>query len=115
MPSITKHKPGEFCWFELSTTNQTEAKRFYQTLFGWTSEDMPIGPDEAAASLEVCAGIYAAALLGRPVSLPLDRTNRFCRGIAASDYEWHQGGRPPAVSASATADSLFESMRGVRP
>jgi len=76
---------------------------------------LPIGPDEAAASLEVCAGIYAAALLGRPVSLPLDRTNRFCRGIAASDYEWHQGGRPPAVSAGAKADSPFESMRGVRP
>ena len=73
---------------------------------------LPIGPDEAAATLEVCAGIYAAALLGRPVSLPLDRTNRFCRGIAASDYDWHKGGRPAAVSAGATADSPLESMRG---
>jgi predicted dehydrogenase len=75
---------------------------------------LPIGPDESAAALEVCAGIYAAALLGRPVTLPLDRTSRFCRGIAASDYDGRNGGRPPAVSAGATADSPFESMRGVR-
>ena len=74
---------------------------------------LPIGPDDAAASLEVCAGIYAAALTGRPVSLPLDRTNRFCRGIEASDYDRHGRGRPPAVSVGASADSPFESMRGV--
>ena len=73
---------------------------------------LPIGPDEAAATLEVCAGIYAAALLGRPVSLPLDRTNGFCRGIAASEYDWHKRKGLAAVSAGATADSPFESMKG---
>jgi len=73
---------------------------------------LPIGPDEAITTLELCTGIYAAALLGRPVSLPLDRTNRFCRGIAASDYDWHKAGRPAAVPAVATADSPFESIGG---
>ena len=36
--------PGSFCWFELATTDQAAAKSFYETLFGWTSADMPIGP-----------------------------------------------------------------------
>jgi len=40
------HPPGSFCWFELSTTDQPAAKQFYEQLFGWTSEDSPIGPDE---------------------------------------------------------------------
>jgi predicted dehydrogenase len=73
---------------------------------------LPVGPEDAVATLELCTGFYAAALLGRPVSLPLDRTNRFCRGIAASDYDWHKAGRPAAVGAVATADSPFESIGG---
>jgi predicted dehydrogenase len=76
---------------------------------------LPIGPDEALATQELCAGIYASALLGRTISLPLDRTNRFSRGIAASDYDWHKGGRPVAVTAGATADSRLESIGGARP
>ena len=39
-------RPGDFCWFELATTDQAGAKRFYESLFGWTSADMPIGPTE---------------------------------------------------------------------
>jgi UDP-N-acetyl-2-amino-2-deoxyglucuronate dehydrogenase len=73
---------------------------------------LPIGPDDAAASLEVCAGIYAAALLGRPVSLPLDRANRCSQGITASEYAGHKGGRRSIASASAT-DVPFESMKGL--
>jgi len=79
-----------------------------------TGNPLPIGPEDSAATLEVCAGIYAAALQGRPVSLPLDRTSSFCRGIAASEYDSRNGRRVPTVSAGATADSPFESMRGVR-
>jgi predicted dehydrogenase len=73
---------------------------------------LPIGPDEAAASLEVCAGIYASALLGRPVSLPMDRAIRFSRGIAANEYDSHRRGRPALVSAGAGTDSPFESIEG---
>jgi len=36
--------PGSFCWFELATTDQDAAKRFYTDLFGWTSTDNPMGP-----------------------------------------------------------------------
>src|SRR5262245_8319526 len=40
------HTPGSFCWFELATTDQQAAKQFYEQLFGWTSNDMPMGPTE---------------------------------------------------------------------
>lgn len=44
MPNIDTHAPGSFCWFELGTSDQSAAKRFYGSLFGWASEDFPMGP-----------------------------------------------------------------------
>lgn len=46
MPEIDTYAPGTFCWVELSTHDGKDAKRFYTGLFGWSSEDSPIGPDE---------------------------------------------------------------------
>jgi predicted enzyme related to lactoylglutathione lyase len=40
-----EQKAGSFCWLELGTTNQTAAKSLYSNLFGWSVEDMPMGPD----------------------------------------------------------------------
>src|SRR5262245_63497960 len=40
-----EHAPGSFCWIELATTHGEAAKKFYGELFGWTSEDSPVGPD----------------------------------------------------------------------
>jgi predicted enzyme related to lactoylglutathione lyase len=37
-------KVGSFCWLELGTSNQSAATNFYTSLFGWTAEDMPMGP-----------------------------------------------------------------------
>lgn len=34
--------PGRFCWFELGTTDQEAAKKFYGGLFGWTHFDFPL-------------------------------------------------------------------------
>jgi uncharacterized protein len=45
MTNIEKHTPGSFCWIELATTDQNAAKGFYQKLFGWEANDMPMGPD----------------------------------------------------------------------
>lgn len=42
---INNAKPGNFCWFELATTDQSAAKKFYGGLFGWTANDVPMGPD----------------------------------------------------------------------
>ncbi len=46
MKIIDQHKPGDFSWIELGTTDQPAAKKFYSSLFGWTSSDNPMGPDQ---------------------------------------------------------------------
>ena len=46
MTNIDKHPAGSFCWIELATTDQTAAKKFYGAIFGWTPNDMPMGPNE---------------------------------------------------------------------
>jgi uncharacterized protein len=46
MPNIESHAPGTFCWVELATSDQPQAKKFYEALFGWAADDMPMGPNE---------------------------------------------------------------------
>jgi uncharacterized protein len=46
MPNIDKHPAGDFCWIELHTTDQAAGKNFYSSLFGWTIQDMPMGPGD---------------------------------------------------------------------
>lgn len=38
---VLKH--GAFSWFELMTTDVAGAKEFYGELFGWETEDQPMG------------------------------------------------------------------------
>jgi predicted enzyme related to lactoylglutathione lyase len=66
MPSVDKHSPGSFSWFELATTDQNAAKQFYQSLFGWDSADFPIGPSEAYTIFRVGGRDAAAAYAMRP-------------------------------------------------
>ncbi len=40
-----KLAPGLFGWVDLMTNDVPAAKAFYGGLFGWTSQDMPMGPD----------------------------------------------------------------------
>ena len=46
---VATHAPGTFCWVELGTTDKSAARRFYEELFGWTTQEFPIGPDESYA------------------------------------------------------------------
>ncbi len=50
---VSKHTPGTFCWVELSTTDQSGAKKFYSELFGWGINDMPMGPDSFYTMLQL--------------------------------------------------------------
>ncbi len=50
---INTAKPGAFCWFELSTSDQAAAKKFYGQLFGWTANDYPMGPDSVYTMLQL--------------------------------------------------------------
>jgi predicted enzyme related to lactoylglutathione lyase len=38
-------KNGSFAWLELGTTDRRAAKNFYSNLFGWSAEDMSMGPE----------------------------------------------------------------------
>lgn len=46
MANVDMHAPGNFCWVELATSDRGAAKRFYRGLFGWDSQDTPMGPGE---------------------------------------------------------------------
>jgi predicted dehydrogenase len=48
---------------------------------------LPIGPEEARASLEICTAIYASTLNGRPVKLPIDYTNNCYAGLTTAVYD----------------------------
>ena len=45
MTTLTKYAPGTPSWYELNTSDGKAAKDFYTGLFGWTSEDAPVGED----------------------------------------------------------------------
>ena len=46
VPVVEEHAPGDFCWMELATTDQTAAKEFYRGLFAWSFSEFPTGPNE---------------------------------------------------------------------
>jgi predicted dehydrogenase len=48
---------------------------------------LPIDPEEARASLEICTAIYSSALSGRPVTLPIDHTNNCYAGLTTAIYD----------------------------
>jgi predicted dehydrogenase len=64
-------------------------------------QPLPIGPEEARRSLELCAAIYESCLSGQPVSLPLDNAIPSCEGITADEYDRYRSaiGRNECVEA----------------
>lgn len=41
----TQHAPGTFCWFECATSDAAAATAFYEQLFAWTSDQVPMPGD----------------------------------------------------------------------
>ena len=66
MTNIEKHAPGAFSWIELATTDQTAAKDFYAKIFGWSSQDFPIGPTEVYTIFQSEGRDAAASCMLRP-------------------------------------------------
>jgi hypothetical protein len=65
MPFVDQHAPGSFCWIELSTTDQSAAKSFYTSLFGWTFRDSPMGPNDFYTMFQLEGHNSAAAYTQR--------------------------------------------------
>jgi predicted enzyme related to lactoylglutathione lyase len=53
MGEFTEHAPGTFCWVELATTDTAAAKDFYTELFGWGTNDIPMGPNSFYTMLQI--------------------------------------------------------------
>jgi predicted enzyme related to lactoylglutathione lyase len=66
MTNIDRHPPGSFCWIELHTTDQNAAKSFYDALFGWDPEDMPMGPNDFYTIFKLQGRDAAAGCTLRP-------------------------------------------------
>jgi len=49
----TEFAPGTFCWAELATTDGPGAKKFYGELFGWQTQDIPVGPGMVYSILQL--------------------------------------------------------------
>jgi predicted enzyme related to lactoylglutathione lyase len=43
MGKRSEYAPGTFSWVDLATSDQDGAKRFYAELFGWETDDVPVG------------------------------------------------------------------------
>jgi len=46
MPLVETYAPGTFCWADLGTPDAAAATRFYTSLFAWTADQRPMGPDD---------------------------------------------------------------------
>lgn len=66
MPHIDHHPPGAFCWFELATDDQNAAKSFYGSLFGWSVNDVAMGPNDFYSMFQLEGRDTGAACTLRP-------------------------------------------------
>jgi predicted dehydrogenase len=60
------------------------------------SRPLPVPPKEALRSLQLCAGIYDAAITGNEVSFPLNPATAIYGGISQSSYARRKRHAPPA-------------------
>jgi predicted enzyme related to lactoylglutathione lyase len=66
MTNVDKHPAGSFCWIELHTTDQPAAKSFYNAIFGWEADDMPMGPGDFYTMFQLQGRTAAAGCTLRP-------------------------------------------------
>lgn len=69
MPKRTEYAQGTPDWVDLQTTDQSAAKQFYGSLFGWSFDDRPM-PDGGAYSMAMLNGETVAAIAPMPPGAP---------------------------------------------
>ena len=69
MAETPSHAAGQFCWVELIASDQAAARSFYTELFGWDTEEVPMGED-ATYTMFHKGGKYTAALYQVDPSMP---------------------------------------------
>lgn len=94
MPAIDRHEPGAFCWVELATTDPAAALRYYKPLFGWTTNDFPMGD----------AGVYSI----------VQKNGRDVGGLAGLMPQQREAGVPPNWASYVAVESADESAEKAR-
>jgi predicted enzyme related to lactoylglutathione lyase len=89
MGERTSYTPGTFSWVDLATTDQPAAKSFYGELFGWDSDDQPVGE-----------GVFYSMMLkdGKAVS-----------AIAPQPQQQAEAGVPPLWQSYITVESADDA------
>src|SRR5690242_6674904 len=94
MSKRTQYTPGTFSWVDLSTNDQTAAKEFYISLFGWEADDRPVGDGVSYSMMQLDGGEVAA--------------------ISPQPEQQREAGAPPAWNSYITVASADESLAQVK-
>jgi uncharacterized protein len=94
MSERTSYTPGTFSWADLTTTDQQDAKRFYSGLFGWETEDNPVGEGV----------VYTMAKLG----------GRDIGAISPQPKQQREAGVPPMWNSYITVPSADAALERAR-
>lgn len=92
-----EYLPGKFVWFEHASNDSAQARAFYEPLFGWHTEEMPLGAETYAMIQNAVAGIggYRTALPGV--------SNRWLAYLSVEDVDAAHAGAVAAGAKSLTA------------
>ncbi|GAA2339800.1 VOC family protein [Streptomyces caniferus] len=64
--------PGSLCWTELYTTDAAAARTFYQTVFGWSTQDVPLPGGDGIYTLLTPADGGEERMHGGLMEVPAD-------------------------------------------
>jgi predicted enzyme related to lactoylglutathione lyase len=86
MPKRTEYAQGTPNWVDLQTTDQSAAKQFYGSLFGWSFDDQP-SPDGNVYSMATLNGETVAAIAPMPPGAPEGMPPMWNTYIAVDDVD----------------------------
>ena len=86
MPTRTQYAQGTPNWVDLQTTDQSAAKQFYASLFGWGYDDNPM-PQGGVYSMATAHGETVAAIAPLPPGAPEAMPPMWNTYIAVDDVD----------------------------
>ncbi|KAA1251375.1 VOC family protein [Mycobacterium simiae] len=87
MPKKTEYAQGTPNWVDLQTTDQSAAKQFYSSLFGWGYDDNPMPGGGGVYSMATLNGETVAAIAPMPPGAPEGRPSMWNTYIAVDDVD----------------------------
>ncbi len=87
MPKKTEYAQGTPDWVDLQTTDQSAAKQFYASLFGWSYDDQPMPGDGGVYSMATVNGETVAAIAPMPPGAPAGMPPMWNTYLAVDDVD----------------------------